>query len=97
MAKTAVAAACAVMIHIEMGWAMLCTLGHQTLTLSLQCIDNCIHIFDSGAVVYIPVQEADIQCVLALITTMAAMVFVQVSQRPSVKLSHPPICELNRP
>lgn len=72
LAKTGVPDASAVMIQTERGRAMLCTLGHQTLTLSLQCIDNCIHIFDSNAVVHIPAREADIQCpliALALITS----------------------------
>lgn len=104
LAKTGVPDTSAVMIHTESGWAMLCTLGHQTLTLSLQCIANCIYIFDSNAVVYIPATEADIQCsliALALITSKRSAkllgCFFRCVNKPSVTLSHPPTCELNHP
>lgn len=64
------------------GEAMLCTLGHQTLPLSLQwqlyllrlSFAWHIHNLDSDAVVHIQAWEADIQCspmALALNTSMA--------------------------
>lgn len=62
------------MMHMEMGWAALCALGRQTLTLSLRCIDNRIHIFHSNAQ-RIAGKEADIQ--EQRLICRAAVLFIQ--------------------
>lgn len=109
LAKTGAPDTGAVMIHTEKGWGMMCTLCHQTLTLSLQwrfiftlvfcaCI-VCLHLMQARTYMYscriFSAHRWHQLSSLAWLICQTAILFAQVCPRPSVTSTHSPRCELN--